>query len=489
MLQSAAGSSQSADHPPFPKLSKTQISKDLVPEINQWSLTNGLVMSKSGTESVVAPTTVYPTPIARSTFEQAKGLQKSYNKLYASVSNSEWLKDEMKLMAEADPEFTGKLVNINNTIESKQKMKLGIFRSDYLIEKKSKDIKQVEFNTVSVSFGGLSTKVGELHSFMNAMGKYQEGKSFYNPGELLVSESSVFLSRGIAGALSLYQVEDQQQKENKIVLFVVERGEKNLHDQKLVEYNLLRLYGIQSVRATFDEITSQFEIKGADKRLVYKKTGVEVGVVYYRTGYTVSDYHSEKDWDVRKLLEESYAIKAPNVSTQLAGSKKIQQELTKDEILSKFVDDQGAKDELVKTFVKIYPLDDTPLGKEGKKLALESPAKYVLKPQREGGNNNIYKEDIPKFLKSIDEKEWSAYILMELIDTKATTENFILRENELSKEPIISELGIFGCVLYDAEGIHLNEFSGSLLRSKLISSNEGGVVAGHACIDSIYLTN
>ena len=32
-----------------------------------------------------------------------------------------------------------------------------------------------------------------------------------------------------------------------------------------------------------------------------------------------------------------------------------------------------------------------------------------------------------------------------------------------------------------------NEFAGSLLRSKVASSNEGGVVAGFGCIDSITI--
>lgn len=51
-----------------------------------------------------------------------------------------------------------------------QNLTLGVFRSDYMIHTDSASpgekptIKQVEFNTVASSFGGLSTKVSQLHS-------------------------------------------------------------------------------------------------------------------------------------------------------------------------------------------------------------------------------------------------------------------------------------------------------------------------------------
>ena len=48
-------------------------------------------------------------------------------------------------------------------------MSLGIFRSDYMVHKDASDaesspqIKQVEFNTIASSFGGLAAKVSGLH--------------------------------------------------------------------------------------------------------------------------------------------------------------------------------------------------------------------------------------------------------------------------------------------------------------------------------------
>jgi len=487
------------EHTPYPKLSTTQIEENVLPQLNQWALCNGLIMADkdNASKATVAPTTVFPTPIPAKVFENAKTLQKTYNQLYAQVSNSDWLMEESAKLTHSDPEFTGKLYDMAKKCDSKQTLKLGLFRSDYLIDKSSEQIKQVEFNTVSVSFAGLSTRVGELHSFLNSLGAYDstgEMKMFYEGmGELPVSESSVFMPRGLARAFTMYpSMNSETKKEKAAIAFIVEPNETNLFDQKVIEFNLLRLYGIKSIRLTFEEALKDLEYSTFDdnKRIIHKKTGKEIGVVYYRTGYTTGDYYNESCWKAREFLENSFAIKAPTLDIQLAGSKKVQQLLTQDEILDKFIDDEATKKELVKTFVKIYPLDDSKLGKEGKKLALactSNNAKYVLKPQREGGGNNIYKEEIPNFLKTIDESEWDSYILMEMIDVKASTENYLVRDGKLTKEPVISELGIYGTILFDKDSIRSNEYAGSLLRTKLSSSNEGGVVAGFGTVDSMCL--
>lgn len=136
----------------------------------------------------------------------------------------------------------------------------------------------------------------------------------------------------------------------------------------------------------------------------------------------------------------------------------------------------------------MYPLDNSELGQRAKKLAFEKPEQFVLKPQREGGGNNIYKENIVPFLQSLDEKDWQGYILMELIRPPAS-KNKIIREGKIYEEDIISELGVFGTLLFneDSGKILSNEVSGWLLRSKFSSSNEGGVAAGFGCVDSVYL--
>lgn len=127
-------------------------------------------------------------------------------------------------------------------------------------------------------------------------------------------------------------------------------------------------------------------------------------------------------------------------------------------------------------------------------------AKYVLKPQREGGGNNIYGAKIPPFLKSLgdDERKWRAHILMELIEPPVVR-NIIFRNGAVRESEVVGELGIFGVCLWNTkrtEGhekaklqILENFEAGWLLRTKGRESEEGGVAAGFGVIDSVCLVD
>ena len=121
---------------------------------------------------------------------------------------------------------------------------------------------------------------------------------------------------------------------------------------------------------------------------------------------------------------------------------------------------------------------------------------YVLKPQREGGGNNIYKSKIPAFLNSIPEDHWSGYILMELIVTPGGLRNMVLRNGEVMEGEVVGELGVYGVCLWDAAGgkdpegwLKVNREAGWLLRTKGSESEEGGVAAGFGCVDSVVLVD
>ncbi|CAG98130.1 glutathione synthase [Kluyveromyces lactis] len=485
--------SSTESYPKFPAISTKKLQDGLQSEIFRWALTNGLAMYPPNFKpelATVAPITLFPTPLPNEAFQKAIDVQTIYNALYASISQNknDWLAKETEKLAKSDPEFTGRLWTLYKRAKEYgivQDLALGVFRSDYLINSDNNQIKQVEFNTVSVSFGGLSTKVGELHDYLNKSGNYSDNGEVFYDQDIPISPSAELLATGLATAINKYQPADKNKR--PIVAFIVQNGERNVFDQSILALNLLSKYDTKSVRLTIHEIHEATRLDPETKRLYHKTTGQEIGLVYFRSGYAPSDFVSEQDWENRLTLEISYAIKAPNLLTQLSGTKKIQQLLTDPKILKEFLSDTESLDHLLPTFVKIYPLDSSVLGEIGKKLALTEPENYVLKPQREGGGNNIYKEDIPGFLESVDEDEWSAYILMELITPKSTEENFVIRGQELFNVPILSELGIFGTILFDHNNIYSNEYAGWLLRSKFSSSNEGGVAAGFGCVDSVVL--
>lgn len=449
-----------------------------------------LTAGGKGSTAVHAPLTLRPTKFKKAAFEEALAVQKPFNTLYHNVvRNEEWLESVLTELAKFDPAFSGRLLDLHIKAKAQrtQPLTAGLFRSDYIVHSaEGKDqIKQVEFNTVSVSFGALSTRLTELHNYLIESGIYCDLSIESVPK----SKALYGLAKGLADIDGAYRA--QNNVSGTAVLAIVQPGERNAMDQRLVEYELFDSYKVRTLRVTLSDV-QELVRKTDTGRLIYTAGNTEISVVYYRSAYSPSDYPTEKEWDARLYLEVSHAIKCPNVITQLAGAKKIQQLLTEDKVLNTLSQDITPDEValLKNTFVAIHPMDDSPQGLNARKLANEHPERYVLKPQREGGGNNIYKESIPEFLKSLPESQWGAHILMELINPAQST-NQILREGRLYDGEIVSELGVFGTVLWDTDSQKelINDVPGFLLRTKLQSSNEGGVAAGFGCIDSVQLVD
>ncbi|MFS7991111.1 putative glutathione synthase [Helianthus anomalus] len=147
------------------------------------------------------------------------------------------------------------------------------------------------------------------------------------------------------------------------------------------------------------------------------------------------------------------------------------------------------KDDIVKLrgcFAGLWSLDDS----DAVKNAIQQPEAYVMKPQREGGGNNIYGDDVKETLLRLQKEgseEEAAYILMQRI-FPTVFPTLLVREGICYKEHAISELGIFSAYLRNKETVISNEQCGYLMRTKVSSSNEGGVAAGFAVLDSLYLS-
>jgi glutathione synthase len=296
---------------------------------------------------------------------------------------------------------------------------------------------------------------------------------------------------------------------SKCVIFLVQDGERNIFDQKHLEYSLQQQQQQQQspssetipvFRLPFSEIQQHTRLatrSGPGRQLLYTPPQLpahtfEVAVVYMRSGYGPGDYPDANAWEARYHLERSAAIKCPSVLTQIAGTKKVQQVLaTTPAMLGRYLKSaDSSSDDLAATFANIYPLDVSEAGLRAREIATDPELckGYVLKPQREGGGNNIYRAAIPPFLKSVPEAHWPSYILMELI-TPPPVRNTILRNGHLEHGGVICELGIYGTCLWDQQAKTLlhNEQVGYLLRTKGDQSEEGGVAAGFGCMDSCAL--
>jgi len=207
-------------------------------------------------------------------------------------------------------------------------------------------------------------------------------------------------------------------------------------------------------------------------------------------GYHPDQYPTSLEWDARLMMEISMAIKSPNINYHLAGTKKVQQELARPGNLEKFLGDKAQIKSVRDIFTGLYPLDNDDLGNASFEKALKNPEQYVVKPQREGGGNNVYGADIKPFLESIkDSGERSAYILMDKISPPIISNYMVRPGMEPYWAQCISELGIFGYIIGTKDKILDNEQVGHMLRTKLSHVNEGGVAAGLGALDSVFLVD
>jgi glutathione synthase len=323
-----------------------------------------------------------------------------------------------------------------------------------------------------------------------------------NSSDLPENTSTKSLALGIRTAFENYC--KLGTKHNCCVLFLVQDPERNIFDQRHLEYELETVDPMIPVfRLPFASILANTSIADtATRELLYHPphsptTTYEAAVVYFRAGYGPQDYPDSSAWQARLHIERSRAIKCPSVLTQLAGAKKVQQVLAtpslspSSSILSRFLgSDHPFTTRLEKTFTNIFPLDLSQIGLSARKIALDPELckGYVLKPQREGGGNNIYRSAIPPLLKSLPESHWKSYILMEII-TPPPVHNMILRNGNVEKGGVISELGIYGTCLWNHESkeVLFNQTAGYLLRTKGEKSEEGGVAAGFGAMDSCLL--
>ena len=320
--------------------------------------------------------------------------------------------------------------------------------------------------------------------------------------DLPENTSTQSLGAGLCFAFEMYT--KSTPNHDCCIIFLVQDPERNIFDQRHLEYAIKQhKSSVPVFRVSFSQVLLQTSVANTPKReLLYHppmkpSRTFEVAVVYFRAGYGPQDYPDTTSWKARLQIERSNAIKCPTILTQLAGAKKVQQVLATPKnsgvsILNRFISTSSPDSEdIEKTFTNIFPLDASPLGIEARKLALdpERCKGYVLKPQREGGGNNIYRSSIPPFLNSLPETHWKSYILMEII-TPPPVHNLILRNGVIERGGVICELGVYGaCVWHHTtKEVLYNEEAGYLLRTKGDKSEEGGVAAGFGSMDSCRLT-
>jgi glutathione synthase len=166
-------------------------------------------------------------------------------------------------------------------------------------------------------------------------------------------------------------------------------------------------------------------------------------------------------------------------------------------VLERFLPEMNSDqlEDLRESWVGMWALDMENINdRSGVDEARERYMGLVVKPQREGGGNNIYRDSIPPFLDQLDEHDRKAWIAMEMIETPEVGGLMVKAgTGEVVRGSIISELGIFGWALFGgnmaSREMKQGEDVGWLVRTKGKESNEGGVAVGFSVLDSLILVD
>ncbi len=426
-----------------------------------------------------APFSLSPYSISAADLQEMTELTSYFSELMIRVSQ-DWafIAQYLSPISKTDP-FLKMLLDLREQ-EVTQSKQLLVQRNDFFLVKdelsnsrqgSSSALRQVELNTVSASFPFLITQLTRLHQTLSEQ----------NMVELIIPNNPLIpVVDAFAKAIQDYCSTDA------VMLMVSQPAESNRFDQLGLEQLLWEKYKIQTLRKTLTEIYESGSLREGHLIVAGKK----VALTYYRAGYTPDDFRTGEALKGRQLIEASSTIQVPDLPMQLAGMKKIQQVLTRPEILSTFVS-EGISKRLLNTFATMHALDDiieTPNGElSASEWASRNPEKYVLKPQREGGGNNYFGRDITKIMTEMNPEEKAAYVLMEKID--AETHPAILVVNGYAETlTSVSEIGRYGICFAENGVVESNEDVGYLVRTKAENINEGGVCAGFACLNSLTNT-
>ena len=421
-----------------------------------------------------APFTLTPAPIPSKIHQQIISLTPPFNTLALKLSNDiDFLKESLSGVIGNDP-FTEILTKMARPTNVSQPIQLLVTRNDFFVQEEREDTpsgaRQVELNTVAAGYGGLTGCVNRVHQVLG------RGSSWEN--SLVLNSPLQIIADGFQQAYLAYG------QPNAIVLMVIQPAEKNIADQRLLEF-ALDMLEIRTRRATLSEIAEKGQIK--DGHLVYD--GNICAITYFRAGYTPDDFLENSLFQAREMIENSSTIAVPTLSAQLAGTKKIQQLLTKPHILRQFTDEKTAL-KMEATFAIQADPEETILwnGEElpAWEIARKYPGQFVLKPQREGGGNNYFDQEMATFLSSSDKISRSPFIVMERIFPPQHMATMVF-QGEARQEQAHSEIGRYGVTLVNGSVELTNKDVGYLVRTKGIHVNEGGVSAGYGFLDSLML--
>ncbi|UJR15083.1 hypothetical protein I4U23_002050 [Adineta vaga] len=470
--------------------------EDIVSFAKRYALTHGLLclVPDNLDQATIVPFSLFPSPYSYTHFKFIWSIQTAYNRLYNRLSlDNEVLEKALASVIPID-DFIGQLWKIHRTVQRRQPIQLDIYRNDYMLDTKSDKMRQVEFNTISSAFAGLTGIVADIHK---AILRYAIENCHVR--ELQVNEEKTQSNSSIdlilpnealnKSAEAMVKAFDLYKNPDACILFLIVPKERNVCDQNALIDAIQKLRpNIRFHLRTFEQLTDELEYDEKTSNIYLKTSHDEIAIVYFRAGYIPDHYINEKCWLVREQIEQSCAIKCPTIRSQLAGFKIVQEYLTHEGVLEKFIEEKDLITKIRSTFAAMFTFDDDKTREKHFEILRQNTHSYVLKPNREGGGNNKYDDEILKLLQNEKENPLTNYIAMEKILPPVCTACLIKpNDQHVLHVECINEIGIYGTMVtnVDTNEEYINEVTGYLVRTKTTDTNEGGVATGYSVLDCL----
>ena len=460
------------------------IPENILQEMIMYLYTNGLIIkSKAGGVSHI-PIMLTPSPLSKNLYDKIFFYQIAFNKIINKLSNDQkFLEDTLTPIAEKD-EFVRKNLEISKKLvdyEHKQKIKLGIFRNDYLFDKIQNFLLFTEYNTIASSMGTFTDRLKKFYSYFSQ--KYPEIFKKYKE-KIIPIEGFENVDKFTEAMVEAIKLGFPQQYKDSIIIFVIQKNESNIFDQYSLSDELYNKYKILSKRLTLNEIKKNC-VQDDQGNLTID--GKLISMFYFRSAYCESDFPDEESWQGRELIELSTAIKVPDINTFLTTFKIFQYELSKPQIMMHYCQNDLIINDILRFFGGIYNIRDMDVEKQKELFSQikSDPNKYILKPMREGGGNNIFGDKLKELIPEEGNEPNDILknsVIVDKIDA-AVHESVVLRNEKINLQNSISEYSIYGIILSNENNLYINKSVSFLVRTKNKDEIEGGIMEGAGAVD------
>ena len=435
-----------------------------ISEFIQALYTKGLIQKNKEVGVNHVPVSITPSPIPKNLFEKIFFYQIAFNKIYNKLSNDQtFLEKTLEQIASKD-NFIQKLLEISKksvNYEKKQKIKLSIFRNNYILDKEQKFLFLKEYVTNPSKFEYSFTNI--LLNFFNYYSeKYPKEFSKYK--EKLVEIPNTkgnAIEKFCESIIEAIKLGFPQDYKTSNILFIVNDEQKYDFHLENLRNELYDKHKIRSFKLLLNEVNNKIT-KDEEGNLL--KDGNKISLVYYNS-FDKNDFKDDDSYKALEFIELSTTIKTPDINTYLSTNKIFQYYLSKPEIIMHYNYNELIINDILRFFGGIYYFPDKP--KEERNDLFEkiksNPDNYILKSTEEKTGENLKSlinsasvEDLPD--------ELIKGIILERYNPPEH-ESFIIRDDNSKVEKVISEYSIYGILLMNDNNLIINKSVSYLIKS------------------------